>query len=178
MNIFGFYTIFKLSNKQIINFKYSMEFKMSEKSRKNWQNLMNEMEIESQMTPEALKEKKIRDEQKRIEKEKKHLEHLKKYHFKSAQEIFDYVYNGSEMLSENTFQVQDKIKLMEDGTVGHWSLWLSDDDCCVLGCFWRTQSKKQFESWVNSIFEEPYRLDNGYFPAWHKDIDENDYEEE
>lgn len=77
-----------------------MEFKMSDKSKKNWQNLMNEMEIESQMTPEALGEKKVRDEKKRIQKEKEHLEHLKKYHFNSAQKLIDYIY----MEEMNLFQ--------------------------------------------------------------------------
>ena len=36
-----------------------MEFKMSDKSKKNWQNLMNELSVESQMTDEALIEKKV-----------------------------------------------------------------------------------------------------------------------
>lgn len=145
-----------------------MEFKMSEKSKKNWQNLMNEMEIESQMTPEALAEKKVRDEKKRIQKEAEHLEHLQRYHFKSAQEVIDYVYNGGEMVSEDCSICQDRIKLMDDGTVGHWSLWLSEDDCCVLGNFWRTQSKEKFENWINSCFTNESFLDHGYFPAWHK----------
>lgn len=95
---------------------------MSDKSKKNWQSLMNEMEIESQMTPEALAEKKVRDEKKRIQKGIEHLEHLKKYHFDSAQKLIDYVYAGNELISENAFICQDKIKLMDNGTVGHWSL--------------------------------------------------------
>lgn len=145
-----------------------MDFKMSEKSKKNWQNLMNEMEIESQMTPDALSDKKIRDEERRINKEKEHIEHLAKYHFKSAQELIDYIYSGGEMVSEDCCICEGRIKLMEDGTIGHWSLWLSDDDCVVLGYFWRTQPKESFENWINSCFSDERFLDNGYFPAWHK----------
>ena len=148
-----------------------MEFKMSEKSKKNWQNLMNEMGVESQMTPEALEEKKQREERKRIQEEKDHLSHLKNYHFNSAKELIDYVYAGNVLYSEDWFDdIQDKIKLMEDGEVGHWSRWLSDDDCCVLGCFWRTQSKEDFERWVNSCFEQYENfLDHGYLPGWHRE---------
>ena len=143
-----------------------MEFKMSDKSKEKWQNLMNEMGVESQMTEEALIEKKKKEF-------KKHLEHLKKYHFNSAQKLIDYVYAGNELVSEDVFICQDKIKLMENGTVGHWSLWLSDDDCCVLGSFWKTQSKEDFEKWINSCFEKSDFLDNGYMPAWHRYIKED-----
>ena len=38
-----------------------MEFKISEKSKKNWEKLMNELGIESQMTEEALIAKKIKE---------------------------------------------------------------------------------------------------------------------
>lgn len=150
-----------------------MEFKMSDKSKKNWQNLMNEMGVESQMTEEALIEKKMKEFVEKVRKEKEHLEHLKKYHFDSAQKLIDYVYAGNELVSEDAFICQDKIKLMENGTVGHWSLWLSDDDCCVLGTFWRTQSKEDFEKWINSCFEKSDFLDNGYMPAWHRYIKED-----
>ena len=101
-----------------------MEFKMSEKSKENWQNLMNEMAVESQMTEEALIEKKKKELAEKIRKEKEHIEHLKKYHFHSAQELIDYVYAGNILYSENCFQVQDKIKLLDNETVGHWSLCL------------------------------------------------------
>ena len=36
-----------------------MEFKMSAKSKTNWQNLMNDMGVESQMTSEALEAKRF-----------------------------------------------------------------------------------------------------------------------
>ena len=58
-----------------------MEFKISEKSKNNWENLMNELGIESQMTEEALIAKKIKEFSEAVRKEKEHLEHLKKYHF-------------------------------------------------------------------------------------------------
>ena len=150
-----------------------MEFKMSEKSKKNWQNLMNEMGVESQMTEEALIEKKKKEIAEKIRKEKEHLEHLKKYHFDSAQKLIDYVYTGNILYSEDCFQVQDKIKLIDNETVGHWSLWLSEDDCCVLGTFWKTKSKEEFEKWINSCFENTEFLDNGYMPAWHRYIKED-----
>lgn len=150
-----------------------MEFKMTDKSKKNWQNLMNEWDVESQMTKEALIEKMKKELAEKTRLEKEHLEHLKKYHFHSAKELIDYVYAGNILYSEDCFQVQDKIKLMENGTVGHWSLWLSDDDCCVLGTFWRTQSKEDFEKWINSCFEASDFLDNGYMPAWHRYIKED-----
>lgn len=145
-----------------------MEFKMSEKSKKNWQNLMDELRVESQMTEEALIEKKAKEFAEKVRKEKEHLEHLKKYHFKSAKELIDYVYSGNILIDEDTFICQDKIKLMENGTIGHWSLWLSNDDCCVLGTFWRTQSKEDFEKWINSCFEKTDFLDNGYMRVWHR----------
>lgn len=150
-----------------------MEFIMSAKSKENWQNLMNEMGVESQMTEEALIEKKKKEFAEKVRKEKEHLEHLKKYHFDSAQKLIDYVYAGNELVSEDAFICQDKIKLMKNGTVGHWSLWLSDDDCCVLGSFWKTQSKENFEKWINSCFEKSDFLDNGYMPAWHRYIKED-----
>lgn len=150
-----------------------MEFKMSDKSKKNWQNLMNEMGVESQMAEDALIEKKKKEFAEKVRKEKEHIEHLKKYHFDSAQKLIDYVYAGNELISEDAFICQDKIKLMKNGTVGHWSLWLSDDDCCVLGSFWKTQSKEDFEKWINSCFEKSDFLDNGYMPAWHRYIKED-----
>ena len=145
-----------------------MEFKMSEKSKKNWQNLMDELRVESQMTEKALIEKKAKEFAEKVRKEKEHLEHLKKFHFHSAKELIDYVYSGNILIHEDTFICQDKIKLMENGPIGHWSLWLSDDDCCVLGTFWRTQSKEDFEKWINSCFEKTDFLDNGYMPGWHR----------
>ena len=129
---------------------------------------MEEMGVESQMSESALIKKKMKDFAEKCRKEAKHLEHLQKYHFKSPKEIFDYVYSGHIMYDEPNGICEDKIKLMENGTVGHWSLWLSDDDCCVLGTFWRTQSKESFENWINRCFSDESFLDNGYFPNWHK----------
>ena len=43
-----------------------MEFKMSEKSKNAWQNMMDEMEVESQMSEEALMKKKNMGESKKI----------------------------------------------------------------------------------------------------------------
>ena len=150
-----------------------MEFKISEKSKKNWENLMNELGIESQMTEEALIAKKIKEFSEAVRKEKEHLEHLKKYHFNSAKELIDYVYSGNILYNDECFEVQDKIKLMESGNVGHWSLWLSDDDCCVLGTFWKTSSKEDFEKWINSCFDNPEHLDHGYMPYWERYIEED-----
>ena len=146
-----------------------MEFKMSEKSKNNWQNMMDEMGVESQMSEEALYEKKIKEYAEKIKKEVEHLEHLEKYHFSSAKEMIDYVYSGKEVTEGYNPIFTDKIKLMEDGSIGHLSLWLSDDDCVVEGVYWKTQSKEDFEKWVNLISGEEH-LDNGYLPLWHKTI--------
>ena len=146
-----------------------MEFKMSEKSKNNWQNMMDEMGVESQMSEEALYEKKIKEYAEKIKKEVEHLEHLEKYHFSSAKEMIDYVYSGKEVTEGYNPIFTDKIKLMEDGRIGHLSLWLSDDDCVVEGVYWKTQSKEDFEEWVNLISGEEH-LDNGYLPVWHKTI--------
>lgn len=146
-----------------------MEFKMSEKSKNNWQNMMDEMGVESQMSEEALYEKKIKEYAEKIKKEVEHLEHLEKCHFSSAKEMIDYVYSGKEVTEGYNPVFTDKIKLMEDGRIGHLSLWLSDDDCVVEGVYWKTQSKEDFEEWVNLISGEEH-LDNGYLPVWHKTI--------
>lgn len=146
-----------------------MEFKMSEKSKNNWQNMMDEMGVESQMSEEALYEKKIKEYAEKIKKEVEHLEHLEKYHFSSAKEMIDYVYSGKEVTEEYNPIFTDKIKLMEDGRIGHLSLWLSDDDCVVEGVYWKTQTKESFEKWVNLISGDEH-LDNGYLPVWHKTI--------
>jgi hypothetical protein len=146
-----------------------MEFKMSEKSKNNWQNMMDEMGVESQMSEEALYEKKIKEYAEKIKKDAEHLEHLEKYHFSSAKEMIDYVYSGKEVTEEYNPIFTDKIKLMEDGRIGHLSLWLSDDDCVVEGVYWKTQAKESFEEWVNLISGEEH-LDNGYLPVWHKTI--------
>ena len=76
--------------------KIKMELKMSEKSKKNWKNLMNEMGVESQMTPEALEEKKELIAQLKEEK-KKFIDRIKDYidtheylvHYKNI----DYIFN-------------------------------------------------------------------------------------
>lgn len=146
-----------------------MEFKMSEKSKNNWQNMMDEMGVESQMSEEALYEKKIKEYAEKIKKEVEHLEHLEKYHFSSAKEMIDYIYSGHEMVDDNNRICQDRIKLMDDGRIGHWSLWLTEDDCAVEGYYWKTESKAKFEEWVNLISGEEH-LDNGYLPVWHKTI--------
>ena len=139
-----------------------MEFKMSEKSKNNWQNMMDEMDVESQMSEEALIRKKIKGFA-------EHLKHLEKYHFSSAKEMIDYVYSGKEVTEEYNPIFTDKLNLMEDGRIGHLSLWLSDDDCVVEGVYWKTQTKESFEKWVNLISGEEH-LDNGYLPVWHKTI--------
>lgn len=149
-----------------------MEFKISEKSKNNWQNMMDEMGVESQMSEEALMKKKIREFQEKIKKETEHLEHLEKYHFKTAQEMIDYIYSGKEMTEEYNSIFTDKIKMMEDGRIGHLSLWLSDDDCVVEGVYWKTQSKEDFEKWVNLISQEDH-LEDGYLPLWHKEFNED-----
>jgi hypothetical protein len=146
-----------------------MEFKMSEKSKNNWQNMMDEMGIESQMSEEALIRKRIKEVQEKIKKEEEYLEHLEKYHFKTAQEMIDYIYSGKEMIEEYNSIFTDRIKMMEDDRIGHLSLWLSDDDCVVEGVYWKTQSKEDFEKWVNSISQEEH-LEDGYLPVWHKTI--------
>ena len=146
-----------------------MEFKISEKSKAGWQNLMDEMGVESQMSEDALIRKKMKETAEKIKKDAEHKEHLEKYHFKTAQEMIDYVYSGKEVTEEYNPIFTDKIKLMEDGRVGHLSLWLSPDDCVVEGVYWKTQSKEDFEKWVNMISQEEY-LDEGYIPVWHKEI--------
>ena len=145
-----------------------MEFKMSEKSKNNWQNMMDEMGIESQMSEEALYKKKIKEYAEKIKKEVEHLEHLEKYHFSSAKEMIDYIYSGHEMVDDGNEICQDRIKLMDNGCIGHWSLWLDEYDA-PLGYFWKTESKKDFEEFVNLISGEEH-LDNGYLPVWHKTI--------
>lgn len=147
-----------------------MEFKMSEKAKNNWQNMMEEMGVESQMTEEALNSKKMKDLAEKCKKAAEHLEHLEKYHFKSAQEMIDYIYSGKVIVEEYNPIFSDKIKLMDNGRVGHLSLWLSYDDCAVEGVYWKTQTKESFEEWVNEISQEDY-LDNGYLPLWHKQIE-------
>lgn len=147
-----------------------MEFKMSEKSKNNWQNMMEEIGVESQMSEEALIRKKMKEFAEKCKKEAEHLKHLEKYHFSSANEMIDYVYSGHEMISEDTFMGADIIKLMDNGTIGHYSFWLDEYDA-PLGYFWKTQSKQSFENWVNLISSEEH-LDNGYLPAWHKKIED------
>lgn len=149
-----------------------MEFKISEKSKNNWQNMMDEMGIESQMSEEALIRKRIKEVQEKIKKEEEYLKHLEKYHFKTAQEMIDYIYSGKEMIEEYNSIFTDRIKMMEDGRIGHLSLWLSDDDCVVEGVYWKTQSKEDFEKWVNLISQEDH-LEGGYLPLWHKQFNED-----
>ncbi len=149
-----------------------MEFKLKEKSKGTWQNMMDEMEVESQMSENALIKKKMRETAERIKKEQAHLEHLEKYHFKTAQDMIDYVYSGGEMNDGPNPIFVDRIKLMEDGTVGHLSLWLTSDDCAVEGVYWRTQTKEQFEAWVHIIAGEDH-LEDGYLPVWHREFNED-----
>ena len=145
-----------------------MEFKISAKSLPKWQNMMNEMGIESQMSEEALIKKRLKEEAEKVKRDIEHLEHLKKYHFKSAQEMINYIYNGNEMFGENTFMGSDIIKLMDNGEVGHYSFWLDEYDA-PLGYFWKIQPKEYFEKWVNKISQEDH-LDQGYLPYWHKKL--------
>ena len=123
---------------------------LSEKSQKQVDEIMQIFKEE---------EEQIREKQRHA-----HLEFLKKYGFKSAKEVFDYIYSGHEMYDG----YDDKIKLMNNGSIGHWALWLSDDDCAVLGYFWRTQTKDSFEEWINSLFSNEGFLDNGYLNYWFK----------
>lgn len=147
-----------------------MEFTVSNKSLSKWQDMMAELGVESQMREEDLIKKKMKEYVEKVKREKTHLEHLAKYHFKSKKEVLDYIYSGHEMIEEDSgcgFPA-DRIKLLENDLVGHWSLWLSDDDCVVLGTFWRSQSKESFEAWLDKCFSSVEHLDNGYLPVWHK----------
>ena len=147
-----------------------MEFTVSNKSVSKWQDMMAEFGVESQMREEDLIKKKVKEFIEKVKREKAHLEHLAKYHFKSKKEVLDYIYSGKEMIEGEPgggFSA-DKIKLLENGMVGHWSLWLSDDDCVVLGTFWKTETIKQFENWLDKCFNNVEHLDNGYLPVWHK----------
>lgn len=146
-----------------------MEFKISEKSKASWQNLMEEMGVESQISEDALIRKKMKETAEKIKKDAERKEHLEKYHFKTAQEMIDYVYSGKEVTEEYNSIFTDKIKLMENGRVGHLSLWLTPDDCAVEGVYWKTQPKEDFEKWVNSISQEEH-LEDGYLPVWHKEV--------
>lgn len=127
-----------------------MDFKISKKSKENLDAFMQE----------------FKDEEARIKEKQRidHLNFLKKYGFKSAQEVFDYIYNGHIIVDE----FGDKLKLMDNGSIGHWSLWLSDDDCAVLSSFWKTQTKESFEVWMNRLFSEERCLENGYLNCWFK----------
>ena len=131
---------------------------------------MAELGVESQMREEDLLKKKMKEFVEKAKREKAHFEHLTKYHFKSKKEVLDYIYSGNEMISGDICGdfPADRIKLLESGRIGHWSLWLSDDDCVVLGTFWRTQSKELFEAWLDKCFSNVEHLDNGYLPVWHK----------
>ena len=94
--------------------------------------------------------------------------------------ILDFIVKKCERYSPNSYDPYlchicinykncDKIKLMEDGRVGHLSLWLTPDDCAVEGVYWKTQPKEDFEKWVNLISQEEH-LEDGYLPVWHKEI--------
>ena len=147
-----------------------MEFTVSNKSLSKWQDMMAELGVESQMREEDLLKKKMKEFDENVKREKAHLEHLKQYHFKSKKEVLDYIYAGNEMIEGDACGdfPADKIKLLESGWVGHWSLWLSDDDCVVLGTFWKSETKESFEAWLDKCFSNVEHLDNGYLPVWHK----------
>ena len=137
-----------------------MEFTVSNQSK--WQDMMAELGVESQMREEDLLKKKMKEFNENVKREKAHLEHLAKYHFKSKKEVLDYIYSGHEMIEGDACGdfPADKIKLLESGNVGHWSLWLSEDDCVVLGTFWKSETKKEFETWLDKCFGNVDHLDN------------------
>lgn len=91
-------------------------------------------------------------------------EHIKKTHFKTAEEMIDWVLSGKRILNGEA-----EMKLSEDGkSIMHYGQH-SDEYDGVFWWQWTSENIEEWKKWVYKISESEY-LDYGYLPVWEKDL--------
>lgn len=85
-------------------------------------------------------------------------------HFKTAQEMIDWVMAGESMYSE----YGDEMKLSDDRTkVGHYGQHGNGFDDCTFWYGWTWQPVDEWKKWVHRI-DNPEYYEFGYLPCWGK----------
>ena len=123
---------------------------MTDQTRQHFENIIAE---------EKAKEKAYWEE-----KERKRRLWVEQTHFKTAEEMIDWVMSGKSIYSDDG---SDEMKLYpETNRVGHYGQH-SDYDDCYFWYGWTTQPVEEWKKWVHEISTLEY-LDYGYLPVWSK----------
>lgn len=124
-----------------------MDFHISEESRKKLDDMIYG----------HIKRQQEMDEQKKEEEKRKRLEHLETYHFKSFDEILEYLKGGKKIYTDKTFT--DRCCKHVKYNDGNLDYWFSDD---VVYVYTPEEFKDKF---LFSLLPGS----TGYIDCWHKE---------
>lgn len=110
-------------------------------------------------------DRKVREQTEWEERCRREEEHVKKTHFKTAEEMIDWVLSGKRILNG-----RDEMKLSDDKScIRHYGQFSGDDDAYFY-YGWENIEIDKWKEWVYKISESEY-LDYGYLPVWEKDFE-------
>ena len=146
-----------------------MEFKISEKSQRNFEQLCKNIGAKEYMSSTDLAKYEENEQLLREEAKKQRIKRKEKMgFFKTSQMLIDYVLSGNKIYGDETFLPTDDYMYFSEelNCIVHYSLHYSDCDI-PLGMGSTYMSIEKFIEWANEIGKEEH-LEDGYLPYWYR----------
>ena len=154
-----------------------MEFKLTEKQKGSWENMMVDLEVESQLTGDGLNRLHSKRAAEQAENLKKHLEYLEKHGFKTADEFINYIMAGNRVVPqygdykegiEYLTKPEDFWKGYDGGPMFRIRTTEYNDIDMPIGVVNKYKTVEEFRKWVEECLCKPEQMDHGYIPVWRK----------
>ena len=146
-----------------------MEFKISEKSQRNFEQLCKNIGAKEYMSPTDLVEYEENEQLLSEEAKKQRIKRKEKMgFFKTSQMLIDYVLSGHKIYGNETFLPTDDYMYFseENNCIVHYSVHYTDYDM-PLGMGNTYMPIEKFIEWTNEIGKEEH-LEDGFLPCWHR----------
>lgn len=146
-----------------------MEFKISEKSQRNFEQLCKNIGAKEYMSPTDLAEYEENERLLSKEAKKQRIKRKEKMgFFKTSQMLIDYVLSGHKIYGNEMFYATDDYMYFseENNCIVHYSLQYTDYDM-PLGMGNTYMPIEKFIEWANEIGKEEH-LEDGFLPYWYR----------
>lgn len=146
-----------------------MEFKISEKSQRNFEQLCKNVGAKQYMSPTDLAEYEENERLLSEEAKKQRIKHKEKMgFFKTSQMLIDYVLSGHKIYGNEMFYATDDYMYFseENNCIVHYSVHYTDYDM-PLGMGNTYMPIENFIERANEIGKEEH-LEDGFLPYWHR----------
>ena len=146
-----------------------MEFKISEKSQRNFEQLCKDIGAKEYMSPTDLAEYEETERLLREEAKKQRIKYKEKMgYFKTSQMLIDYVLGGNKIYGDESFYPSNDYMYFSEKNkcIVHYSVHYLDCDM-PLGMGNTYMSVEKFIEWANEIGTEEH-LEDGFLPYWYR----------